>query len=163
MANRKGSVLDAAYIAAALVSIIFGVWFLFYVNSVLTTAEPFASDAGVQVVTASLTAQTSFFDEIIIFFTFAASIASILLAFAYKQHPAFFIGTLFATFAMSFFFLAASNTLIMIATTSVFAPIANAFPLTLWLVVNLPFVCMAISLVIAFAGLGKPATSSALV
>lgn len=163
-AKRRGSVLDGAFIAGTLIAVIFGIWFLFYINSQLATVPAFANSAVVQAgVVAPLTAQTNFFDEIVIFATFCMATASVLLAFAYRQHPAFFIGSFIATFAMSFFFVAASNTLIFIANTTVFAPIANAFPMTLWLVQNLPFVCMAISLLIIFAGLGKEATTSSLV
>lgn len=161
--SHRGSVLDGAFIAGTLISVIFGIWFLFFVNSQLQTIPAFANSAAVQQEVASITAQTNFFDEIVIFSTFCMATASVILAFSYRQHPAFFIGSFIATFAMSFFFVAASNTLIFIANTSVFAPIANAFPLTMWLVVNLPFVCMAISLLIIFAGLGKPATTSSVV
>lgn len=163
MALRRGSLADFPYIVSVAFVVILGLWVSFYILGQLQLIPSIAASVPASAALVVIQNQVSLFDEAVVLFAVCACVASFILAFQIKTHPAYFVAAFIATFALNFFYVAAANALIMAGSTSPLVTVAVNFPLSLWFIFNLPKLAMVFSFLIAFVGMARPASVSAVV
>ena len=163
MGKHRGSLADFPYIASVIFVAILGLWVSFYIIGQLAINPTIAASVPATAAVASIQSQVSLFDEAILLFTVCASVASIILAFQIRTHPAYYVAAFIATFALNFFYVGAANALIVAGSTDPLVSVAVLFPLSLWIITSLPKLAMIFSFLIAFVGMARPASVSAVV
>lgn len=163
MALRRGSLADIPYIVAILFVVVLGVWISFYIIGQLQANPIIAASTEASAALGVVQAQVSLIDEAIILFTILASVAAFILAFRIKTHPAYYIASLISTIFLTLFYSAASNALIQAGSSSPLLTVIVSFPYSLWLITHLPKIATVMSLIVAAAGMIRPASVSATV
>ncbi len=155
----RGSIGDLPYLMVALIFTVTSFWFVLKLMDAFNAEDTLPASA--RAVSQAVTNSAGLFDIMIVVATFVTAIAIMVLAFQYREHPAFFLVGILFLLALQFVYPIAANVLIAFATNAELSATANLFPLVLWLITNFPIVMLGIGGAVALVTYGKPASVGA--
>lgn len=154
----RGQVTQVAIIFILFIVAILGFWVSFTIIEALPATGTLTSAEAVTTIS-ELDNLQSLFDMVVVLTVFLLSVGTVILSFAYRQHPVFLIAGVLALLAVQFVFPPFANTLLAASQTSALGSVANNWPLAIWLISNMALVGLIISGAVLIATYGKPSNN----